>query len=347
MELTARQIAELFRGEIIGTPEATVERLSKIEDGEPGTLSFLSNTRYASFLYRSDASVVLVNRDFIPEQEIKPTIIKVDDAYRCFATLLEKYNGNGNHNGKAGIEQPCHISASARIGKNLYAGAFTYIGNNVVIGNNVKLYPQVYIGDNVEIDDNSILYAGVKVYHDCKIGAHCTLHSGAVIGADGFGFFPEKNNEYKKVVQTGNVVLEDHVEVGANTTIDRATLGSTVIRRGVKLDNLIQVAHNVEIGDNTVIAAQTGIAGSTKLGKECMIGGQAGIIGHLNIADRVKIAAQSGIGSSIEEPGSVVQGSPAFNVGEYRRSYVIFRNLSELQKSVNSILKKLGMNGKE
>ena len=235
------------------------------------------------------------------------------------------------------IEQPSFIASSAKVGTDCYVGAFAYIGNNAVIGNNVKIYPQAFVGDNVVIGDNTTLFSGAKVYSECKVGANCTLHTGTVIGADGFGFTPNSENNYKKVPQIGNVVIEDHVEIGANTSVDRATLGSTIIRKGVKLDNLIQIAHNVEIGENTVIAAQTGIAGSTKIGRDCMIGGQVGIVGHITIADKVKIAAQSGIGSSITTVGEIVQGSPAFGIGDFKRTYVVFRKLPELEKRVKEL----------
>jgi UDP-3-O-[3-hydroxymyristoyl] glucosamine N-acyltransferase len=259
----------------------------------------------------------------------------VENAYNSFVQLLEIYNRIQLD--KKGIEQPSFISATAKIGEDCYVGAFAYIGNNVSVGNRVRIYPQVFIGDNVTIGDDTTLFAGARIYSDCKIGSDCTLHTGTVIGADGFGFTPNSVNEYKKVAQIGNVIIEDHVEIGANTSIDRATLGSTIIRKGVKLDNLIQVAHNVEIGENTVIAAQTGIAGSTKIGKDCMIGGQVGIVGHITIADKVKIAAQSGIGSSITTEGEIIQGSPAFNISDYKRSYVVFRKLPQLEKRIKEL----------
>lgn len=335
MEFTARQIGELLKGTVEGDSAASVNRLSKIEEGEKGSLSFLSNPKYSSFLYSTNASVVIVNNDFVCEQPVSATLIRVPNAYESFVQLLELYNKIQRD--KKGIEQPSFISTSATVGENCYVGAFAYIGNNARIGNNVKIYPQVYIGDNVIIGDNTSLFAGVRIYSDCVIGSDCTLHTGTVIGADGFGFMPNSANEYKKVSQIGNVILEDYVEVGANTTIDRATLGSTIIRKGVKLDNLIQIAHNVEVGENTVIAAQTGIAGSTKIGKDCMIGGQVGIVGHITIADKVKIAAQSGIGSSIITEGEIVQGSPAFNISDYKRTYVVFRKLPALEKRIQEL----------
>jgi UDP-3-O-[3-hydroxymyristoyl] glucosamine N-acyltransferase len=335
MEFTARQIAELLKGIVEGDSDVRVSRLSKIEEGEKGSLSFLSNPKYSPFLYTSRASVIIVNDDFAVEQPVNATLIRVKNAYESFVQLLEMYNQIQRD--KKGIEQPSFISPTATLGENCYVGAFAYIGSNARIGKNVKIYPQVYIGDNVEVGDNTSLFAGVRIYSDCVIGKDCTLHTGTVVGADGFGFMPNSANEYKKVSQIGNVIIEDMVEIGANTTIDRATLGSTIIRKGVKLDNLIQIAHNVEIGENTVIAAQTGVAGSTKIGKDCMIGGQVGIVGHISIADKVKIAAQSGIGSSIVNEGEIVQGSPAFNISDYKRTYVVFRKLPALEKKIQEL----------
>src|SRR6185369_286539 len=335
MEFTAKQIGELLKGQVEGNEHVKVNKLSKIEEGEAGSLSFLANPKYTPFIYNTRASLVIVNKDFIPEQPISATLIRVENAYNSFVQLLEIYNHIQLD--KKGIEQPSFISASAKIGTDCYVGPFAYIGQNVVIGNDVKIYPQTFIGDNVVIGDHTTLFAGVKIYSDCRIGNGCTLHAGTIIGADGFGFTPNSENEYKKVAQIGNVIIEDRVEIGANTSIDRATLGSTIIRKGVKLDNLIQIAHNVEIGENTVIAAQTGIAGSTKIGKDCMIGGQVGIVGHITIADKVKIAAQSGIGSSITTEGEIVQGSPAFNIGDYKRSYVVFRKLPQLERRIKEL----------
>ncbi len=337
MEFTAAQIAAQLNGVVEGNPEAKVSSLSKIEEGRAGTLSFLANPKYAQYIYSTEASVVIVSTDFIAEQPVKATLVRVADAYKSFATLLEFYNQIKLK--KAGIEQPSFISDKASIGENVYVGAFAYIGNGAKIGKNVKIYPHSFIGDNVIIGDDTTLFSGVKIYSDCSVGAHCTLHSGVIIGGDGFGFAPNSENNYNKVPQIGNVVIEDRVEIGSNTTIDRATLGSTIVRKGVKLDNLIQIAHNVEIGENTVIAAQTGIAGSTKIGRDCMIGGQVGIVGHISIANGVKIAAQSGIGQSISKENEIVQGSPAFNIGEYKRSYVVFRNLPDLQNRVKDIEK--------
>lgn len=342
MEFSAQQIAQLLNGTIEGDENATVNNLSKIEEGTHKTLSFLANPIYTNFIYTTNASIVIVNNTLVLDKPIKATctLIRVDNAYESFAKLLELYTQiKGN---KVGIEQPSFISESTKMGTDCYVGAFAYIGQNVKIGNNVKLYPHIFIGDNCEIGDNTTLFSGVKLYHECKVGANCTVHAGTVIGSDGFGFAPNADgNAFAKVPQIGNVVIEDNVEIGSNTSIDRATLGSTYIRKGVKLDNLVQIAHNVEIGENTVIAGLSGVAGSTKVGKNCMIGAQVGIAGHLKIANGVKIAGQSGIGSSIDKEGEIVQGSPAFNIGEYKRSYVLFRSLPKLNDKLNDLTKKV------
>lgn len=337
MKFTAKQISDILEGEIEGNPNEEVFKLSKIEEGEKGSLTFLSNPKYTSFLYTTEASVAIVNKSFIPEKEISTTLIKVDDSYKAFSTLLEYYNQVKLN--KSGSEDPHFISESAIIGNGGYIGAFSYIGNNVTIGNNVKIYPNVFVGDNVSIGNNTTLFAGAKIYSESIIGENCTLHSGVVIGCDGFGFVPDEKGEYKSVPQTGNVVIEDNVDIGASTTIDRATLGSTIIRKGVKLDNQIQIAHNVEVGKNTVIAAQTGVAGSTKIGKNCMIGGQVGFAGHIIIGDNVRVQAQSGVGRNLKD-GSVVQGSPSFNYSDWNKSYVHFKNLSKLVEKVNELEKK-------
>ncbi|MBU0764630.1 MAG: UDP-3-O-(3-hydroxymyristoyl)glucosamine N-acyltransferase [Bacteroidetes bacterium] len=345
MEFTAKQIAELTGGTIEGNPEVIVNHVSKIEEGTSGSLSFLANPLYTKYIYSTDASIVIVNNDFRPEKKIGSTLIRVENAYEAFAKLLEAYRTIQTC--KSGIEEPSYIDATARIGRDVYIGAFAYVGKNVVIGDSVKIYPHTYIGDNSEISDRSVIYSGVRIYQDCKIGYDCIIHSGVVIGSDGFGFAPQSDKDYAKVPQIGNVIIEDSVEIGSNTAIDRATLGSTIIRRGVKLDNLIQVAHNVEIGENTVIAAQTGISGSTKIGGDCMIGGQVGIIGHLTIADEVKIAAQSGIGKNIDKKGEIVQGSPAFSVSDYQRSYVVFRRLPDIRKQLTELEKEVERMKKE
>jgi UDP-3-O-[3-hydroxymyristoyl] glucosamine N-acyltransferase len=343
MKFTAKQIAEVIQGQVDGNPDVLISKLSKIEEGEPGTLSFLANPKYTQYIYTTLASIVIVNRTFIPDQPLNCTLIRVEDAYSAFAKLLEVYNQIKSD--MKGISSLAHISESASVGENAYIGEFTYIGSNVKVGKNVKIYPQVYIGDNVEIGDGTTIYAHVTIYSDNLVGCNCTLHSGVIIGGDGFGFAPQDDKNYKKVAQIGNVILEDEVEIGSNTTIDRATLGSTIIRRGVKLDNLIQVAHNVEIGENTVIAAQTGISGSTKIGRNCMIAGQVGIIGHLNIGNDVKIGAQSGISTNLKD-GTIVLGSPAFEIGRYRKSYVMFRNLPDIVSRLDA-LEKLVRNTKK
>jgi UDP-3-O-[3-hydroxymyristoyl] glucosamine N-acyltransferase len=339
MEFTVAQIAGILGGEIEGDANAVVNTLAKIEEGKEKSLTFLANPAYTEFIYTTKATAAIVSKTFVAEKPISATLIRVDKPYESFALLLETYN-QIKHN-KKGIEQPSFIAENATLGTDVYVGAFAYIGSNVKLGNNVKIYPQVFIGDNTVIGDNSILFAGVKVYSDCVIGSNCTFHSGVVVGGDGFGFAPNSENNYKKVPQIGNVIIEDHVEIGANTTVDRATLGSTVIKKGAKIDNLIQIAHNVEIGENTVIAAQTGIAGSTKIGSDCMIGGQVGIVGHLTIAKGTKIAAQSGVGQSITKENEIVQGSPAFGIGDYKRSYVMFRKLPEMQSKIQELEKLL------
>jgi len=340
MEFSAQQIADLLQGTVVGNSAITVNNLSKIEEGTTGTLSFLANPKYTEYIYSTQASIVIVGKDFKAEKQLPAdlTLIKVDDAYKSFTQLLDLYN-QLKHN-KSGIDKQTQIDDSAILGDNVYVGAFCYIGSNARIGNNVKIYPGSFIGDNTAVGDNSIIYQGTKIYDACIVGNDCVIHAGVVIGGDGFGFAPNSENNYQKVAQIGNVIIEDHVEIGANTTIDRATLGSTIIRKGVKLDNLIQIAHNVEIGENTVIAAQTGVAGSTKIGKNCMIGGQVGFAGHLTIADGVKIAAQSGIGNNIEE-NIIVQGSPAFPIGDYKRSYVLFRGLPSIRETINNLRKEL------
>ena len=338
MVFTAGQIAGILEGEVDGNPEVAVHRLAKIEEGESGSLTFLANPKYTAHIYTTKASVTIVNKDFVPEQDLTTTMIKVDDAYESFSKLLEYYNQVVKN--KVGIESPVFTAADAVYGENFYLGAFSYLGNSVVIGDNVKIYPNVYVGDNVKIDDNVIVFAGAKIYSETVIGKNCMIHSGAIIGADGFGYTPNKEGEFSRVPQTGNVVLEDNVDIGAGTTIDRATLGSTVLHRGVKLDNQIQIAHNVEIGEHTIIAAQTGIAGSTKIGKRCMIGGQVGIVGHITIGDNVKIQAQSGIGRNIKD-NEVLQGSPALNYGDYNKSYVHFKNLPKIVNRIDKLEKKI------
>jgi UDP-3-O-[3-hydroxymyristoyl] glucosamine N-acyltransferase len=339
MEFTAAQIAGFLHGTVEGNPEVKVSNLSKIDDGVAGTLTFLANPKYTPFIYTTEASVIVVNEDFIAVQPVQGTLIRVADAYSSFATLLEMFDKSRSSN--TGISSHCVVDASARLGENISIGDFTVIGKNAVIGKNVCIHPQVFIGNNVTIGDHSILYPGVKVYQDSIIGNRCTLHSGVVIGSDGFGFAPVANNNYQKIPQLGNVILEDNVEIGSNTTIDRATLGSTIIRKGVKLDNLIQVGHNAEIGENTVVAAQAGISGSTKIGKNCMIGGKVGIVGHITIADNVKIGAGSGIEASITQEGAIMLGAPAIEINKARRNFIHWRNLDEIVRKVYAIEKKL------
>ena len=336
MKFTAHQIANLLDGEIVGDENAEVFTLSKIEECKRGSLTFLSNPKYTPFIYSTDATITIVNNDFVAEKEINTTLIKVDNAYAAFSTLLEHYNNIKNN--KIGVESPVSIAESAIIGDDVYVGAFTSIGENVRIGNNVKIYPNCFIGDNVTIGDHTTIFAGTKIYSDCSIGSYCNIDASVILGADGFGFSPDENGVYSKVPQIGNVIIEDHVDIGASTTIDRATLGSTIIKKGVKLDNQIQIAHNVVIGEHTVIAAQTGIAGSTKIGKHCQIGGQVGIVGHITIGNHVKIQAQSGIAKSIAD-NEMLQGTPAFGYGDYYKSYVHFKNLPQLAKDIEELKK--------
>lgn len=339
MEFTAKQIASFLSGEIEGDPDVSVHTLSKIEEGVPGSLSFLSNPKYTEYLYTTQASIVLVNRNFVAEQPVNSTLIRVDDAYQSLAVLLTMVSqAKGS---KKGIDPQTSIAASATLGENMYVGPYTVIGENTQIGNNTQLHAQVYVGDGVRIGSDCILYQGVKIMDDCVIGNGCILQPGAIIGSDGFGFAPQGSGDYQKIPQIGNVVLEDNVEIGSNTTIDRATMGSTVIRKGVKLDNLIQVGHNVEIGANTVIAAQSGIAGSTKVGKNCMIGGQVGMAGHLHIADGAMIGAQSGISNSIVDTSHALFGTPAINNKKFARSFAIYKQLPEMNIELGKLRKEL------
>ena len=347
MKFTAEQIAGILEGEVVGNPMAEVFRLSKIEEGTEGSLTFLSNPKYLNYIYSTKASVTIVNETFVSEFPLTTTLIKVQDAYAAFSKLLEFYNQVKLN--KSGIEQPSFLSESVKYGDNLYLGSFSYVGQNVVLGENVKIYPNCFVGDNVVIGDNVILFAGAKIYSETVIGNNCTIHSGAIIGADGFGFAPNPDGTYTKIPQIGNVIIEDNVDIGSCTTIDRATMGSTIIRKGVKLDNQIQIAHNVEIGENTVIAAQTGVAGSTKIGKSGMIGGQVGISGHLTIGNNVRIQAQSGVGRNIKDD-EILQGSPTFGYNDFSKSYVHFKNLpksvAEKKKKKKQILnQKNGNNG--
>lgn len=336
MQFTAKEIAALINGQIEGDSDVTVSSFGKLEGAEKGQLAFLANPKYEEYLYSTKASVIIINYTQAVDKKVEATLIRVPDAYSAFAIILSAHDKMKTAN-LNGIQQPVYISTTARMGENIFIGAFTYIGENVIIGNNVKLFSQVYIGDNVTIDNDTILFPGVKIHHDCIIGKNVTVHSGAVIGADGFGFAPQTDGSFKKVPQIGNVIVEDNVEIGANATIDRATIGSTLIKSGAKLDNLIQIAHNVEVGNNTVIAAQSGISGSTKVGNNVMIGGQAGIVGHLQIADGSKINAQSGVSKSIKTPNTAVTGSPAFEYAHALRSQILSRNLPELEKRITEL----------
>ncbi|MFV8360771.1 UDP-3-O-(3-hydroxymyristoyl)glucosamine N-acyltransferase [Flavobacterium sp. LS1P3] len=338
MKFTAEQIAGILEGEVVGNPMAEVFRLSKIEEGTDGSLTFLSNPKYLNYIYSTKASVTIVNETFVPESSLTTTLIKVEDAYAAFSKLLEFYNQVKLN--KSGIEQPSFLSQSVKYGDKLYLGSFSYVGENVVLGENVKIYPNCFIGDNVVIGNNVILFAGAKIYSETVIGNNCTIHSGAIIGADGFGFAPNPDGTYTKIPQIGNVIIEDNVDIGSCTTIDRATMGSTIIRKGVKLDNQIQIAHNVEIGENTVIAAQTGVAGSTKIGKSGMIGGQVGISGHLTIGNNVRIQAQSGVGRNIKDD-EILQGSPTFGYNDFSKSYVHFKNLPKIVAEIEELKKQI------
>jgi len=339
MKFTAKQIASFLSGEIEGNPDVSVHTLSKIEEGLPGSLTFLSNPKYTAYIYSTQASIVLVNRNFVSEQPINATLIRVDDAYQSLAVLLTMVSQAKAV--KTGIDPQTSIAASATLGENLYIGTYTVVGENSRIGNNTQLHAQVYIGDGVHIGSDCVIYEGVKILDDCVIGNGCILQPGAIIGSDGFGFAPQGSGDFQKIPQIGNVILEDNVEIGANTTVDRATMGSTIIRKGVKLDNLIQIAHNVEIGENTVIAAQTGIAGSTKVGSDCMIGGQVGMAGHIRVADGAMIGAQSGLPNSMLDVSHPVFGTPAFNHKKFARSFAIFKQLPDLNLEIGMLRKEI------
>jgi len=343
MQFSAKQIAGFINAQIEGNENAVVTSFNNIESAKEGDLSFLANPKYEEFLYHSQASLIIVNKNLQLKQNVAATLLRVDDAYTAFATLLKIYQDLQVQN-LSGIEEKAQVAASAKIGENVFIGSFAYIGNNVSVGKNSKIYPNVYLGENVQVGENTVLYAGVKVYKNCVIGNNVIIHSNAVIGADGFGFAPDADGVYQKIPQIGNVIIEDDVEIGANTAIDRATLNSTIIRKGVKIDNLIQIAHNVEIGEHTAIAAQAGISGSTKIGKNALIGGQVGIVGHLTIADKTSITAQSGVIKSVKEKGTIISGSPAFDFRSVRRSDAITRRLPELEQRIielEKMIKKL------
>ncbi len=338
MEFTAKEIAEALQGTVQGDENCVVSGVSEIDAGKPKTLTFLANPKYEKYIYTTEAAIVLVNNSFEPEASIKATLIKVPDAYAAMGSLLEMYEQSLPK--KVGIEQPSFIAETASVGENVYVGAFAYIGEGVTIGNNVQIYPNVYIGDNVSIADNSKILAGVKICSHTEIGANCTIQAGAVVGSDGFGFAPQEDGSYKKIPQLGKVVLEDNVDIGANACIDRAMMGTTRIKSGVKIDNLVQIAHNCEIGKDTVIAALSGVAGSTKVGKNCVFGGQVGVVGHISVPDGVKVQAQSGI-TARTKPHTSVMGTPAIDVNTYYKSYAHFKRLGELNKEVNRLKKQL------
>jgi len=339
MEFTAATIAGFLKGEIEGDPEIKVNTVAKIEDGQTGALSFLANPKYEHYIYTTKSSVVLVNKSFIPSSKITATLIKVDNSYEAFASLLTLVEEARPK--KKGIHPTAVIEPTAKIGTDVYIGPFVSIGENCIVGDGCSLYPHVVLGDNSKVGKNTIIYPGVTIYHECTVGQGCIIHAGAVLGSDGFGFAPQDGSEYKKIPQIGNVVIEDNVEIGANVTIDRATMGSTILHKGVKLDNLIQIGHNVEIGENTVMAAETGVAGSTKIGKNCMIGGQVAINGHIQIANGTKIGAQSGILGEIKEENTVLIGTPAIELKQFLRSSVIFKRLPDLKVKIDTLEKEL------
>lgn len=341
MEFSAVQIAQLLNGTVVGDDNTKVSSLGKIEEAQSNSLSFLANPKYTEYIYTTNASIVIVANDFEPEKPLPATctLVKVEDPYSCFATLLEHYQQLKNHH--VGISERAHIATNATLEGEVYVGDFVVIDQNVKVGSGTQIHAQAFIGANVTIGEGCVIQPGVKIYDECQIGNNCTIHAGTIIGGDGFGFAPNQDGVYKKVPQIGNVIIGNHVEIGCNSAVDRATLGSTVIKDGVKLDNLVQIGHNAVIGENTVIAGQTGVAGSTKIGKNCMIGGQVGIVGHIEIADEVKIAAQSGVGSSIKQKGAIVQGSPALPVGEYKRSYVLFRRLPDMREQIKNLEKRI------
>ena len=340
MEFTAEQIAGMLNGKIEGDPSVVVNSLAKIEEGVLGALSFLSNPKYEDFIYNTKSTICIVNENFKPTKSLpkRLTLIRVKDAYSCFAKLLNLYDSVNKESPR--VETPSFIDETVNFGEDFFLGAFSYISRDVVIGDNVSIYPNVYIGHNVKIGDGTIIYSGVKIYHDSILGENCVIHAGSVIGSDGFGFAPDEKGHFQQIPQIGNVILEDNVNIGANTTIDRATMGSTIIRSGVKIDNLVQIAHNVDVGCNTAMAAQVGIAGSCKIGDNVMIGGQVGLAGHMKVGNKVKIAAQSGVAGNVKE-GSVLMGSPAFDNKEYKKSYLGFRRLPGILERIQAIEDKI------
>jgi len=340
MQFTVQQVAQILGGEIEGDAQALISNLGKIQEAKSGDIAFLANPKYENFIYTTQATAVIVSKDFQPKQHVSATLIRVTDAYSAFSKLLETYERMILAD-KKGKENPCFIHETATLGEETYIGAFAYIGEKAKIGDKVKIYPNVYIAENVSIGENTIIYAGVKIYKNCIIGSNCIIHAGTVIGSDGFGFAPQADGTYQTIPQIGNVIIEDNVSIGANTTIDRATMGSTIIKKGVKIDNLVQIAHNVVIGENTVIAAQAGIAGSTEVGSNCMLGGQVGLAGHIKIANKTMIGAQSGLGGNVEEEGLQLQGSPAFGVKDFYKTYAVFKKLPELYRQINDLERKL------
>ena len=339
MEFSLEQLAGILGGTVEGDPTLKVHRLDKIQEGQPGSIAFLANPKYESFLYETAATAVIVSQDFVPSKTYQTSLIRVNDAYTGFTTLLEAYQ-QLNQATLVGVEEPSYLAESSSMGENGYRGAFSYIGKNCILGKGVKIYGQVYIGDRVKIGDGSVIHAGAKIYEDTQIGKQCVIHSGAVIGSDGFGFAPQADGSYKTIPQVGNVILEDQVSIGANTTIDRATMGSTLIRKGVKIDNQVHIAHNVVIGEHTVIAAQTGISGSTEIGKNCVLAGKVGIAGHLKIADHTTIGGNTGINKSIKTSGKTLFGFLAMDLNHFLRSYSVFKNLDDLQKRIQQLEKK-------
>lgn len=339
MEFTATTIAGFLKGKIEGNPDVKVNTVAKIEEGHEGALSFLANPKYENYIYTTDSSVVLVNKDFVPTGKIKATLIRVENSYEAFASLLNLVAQSKPK--KTGIHPTAIIESTSKIGSDVYIGAYTYIGENCIVGNNCRIYAQVYIGEGTIIGENCQVFPGVKIYHECNIGRGCIIHAGSVIGSDGFGFAPQSDSEFMKIPQLGNVILEDNVEIGANAAIDRATMGSTIIHKGVKIDNLVQIGHNVEIGENTVMAGQTGIAGSTKVGKNCMFAGQVGLAGHLKIADGTKIGAQAGVAGNVKEINSIIQGTPAIDQRNFLRSSIVYKNLPGLKSKIDALEREL------
>jgi len=339
MEFTAQVIADFLKGEIEGNPGVKVNNVSKIEDAAEGTLAFLANPKYEKHVYHTNASIVLVNKDFKPASPVPATLIRVDNAYEAFASLLNMYEQSKPR--ETGMDDKASIDDTAKLGEEIFIGAFTFVGRNASIGNHTRIFPQVHVGENVQIGENCIIYPGVKIYNDCKIGDRCIIHAGTVIGSDGFGFAPQKDGSYKKIPQLGNVIIEDDVELGANVAIDRAVMGSTVIEKGVKVDNLVQIAHNVKIGAHTILVSQVGIAGSSTIGKYCTIAGQVGIVGHITIADKVTIASQSGVSNSIKNEGEILLGSPAIPASNAKRSIAVYRNLPEMYRKINMLEREL------